>query len=296
VGQPELSRVYAGRLPPVLPATEVPGLYRQRWASQERVIRELVNGANLNANFGYTYQEVPNRTRQRQWDEAQAKVEVSQQRLAQHDTAIANLRQQLVKLRHSYAQDGQALETTLLVQQAEFLARHHLGQRLRRCQQRLAGSYRRLDILTARYRRRRQRLRHHLSQHRTQQAEIKAELLARQMVRDDLDTASLCRERDLTKDQLMLNLQVLLANLHDWTRSHFLAPLWQHLELPRAIELIYRKPGRVRWGQQEIEVILEPYRYPEHQRAMEETCRRFNAAQLLWRDGRRLRIRVAPVG
>lgn len=296
VGQADLSRVYAGRLPPALPTTEVPGLYRQRWAGQERVIRELVNGANLNANFGYTYQEVPNRTRQRQWDEAQAKVEVSEQRLAQHDTAIANLRQQLVKLRHSFSQDCQALTTTLLAQQAEFLTRHQAGQRLRRCQQRLAGSYRRLDALTARYRRRRQRLRHQLRQHRSHQTEVKAELLARQTARDDLDTASLCRERDLAKDQLMLNLQILLANLHDWTRSHYLAPLWRHLELPRAIELIYRKPGRVHWGEQEIEVILEPYRYPEHQRAMEETCRRFNAAQLLWRDGRRLRIRVAPAG
>ncbi|MFN8454389.1 MAG: hypothetical protein U0401_06915 [Anaerolineae bacterium] len=64
-------------------------------------------------------------------------------------------------------------------------------------------------------------------------------------------------------------------------------------ELSSAIELIYRKPGRVSWGQQEIEVVLEPYHYPEHQQAMEETCRRFNAANLHWRDDRLLHIRVA---
>lgn len=295
-GEVEPSRIYAGRLPPTLGVGDVPTLYRQRWAGQERVIRELVNGANLNANFGYTYQEVPNRTQQRQWHEAQAKVETSEQRWAQHQTAMANLRQQLLKLRTSYAQATQALQTTLLTQQAQFLARQPAGHPLRRCQQRLASAYRRLDTLTARYRRRRQRLRQQLQQHRAQQAHLKAELLARQTVRDALDTASLCRERDLQKDQLMLNLQVMLGNLHDWSRCHYLAPLWRHLELPRAIELIYRKPGRVQWGEQEIEVILEPYRYPEHQRAMEETCRRFNAAQLLWRDGRRLRIQVAPVG
>jgi len=296
VGDPEPSRIYAGRLPPAFPASEVPGLYRQRWAGQERVIRELVNGANLNANFGYTYQEVPHRTRQRQWTEAQAKVEVSEQRLAQHEAAVANLRQQLVKLRQGDAQARQAVQTALLAQQAEFLARHEAGQPLRRCQQRLAARFGELDALTARYRRRRGRLRQQLRQHRTQQAQVQADLLARQTARDELDTASLCRERDLTKDQLMLNLQILLANLHDWTRTHYLAPTWQRLELERAIELIYRKPGRVQWGEQEIEVILEPYRYPEHQRAMAETCRRFNAAQLHWRDGRRLRIRVAPAG
>jgi hypothetical protein len=63
--------------------------------------------------------------------------------------------------------------------------------------------------------------------------------------------------------------------------------------LGTAIELIYRKPGRVKWGAAEIEVVLDPYRYSEHQQAMEESCRRFNAAQVRWRDGRLLRIYVA---
>jgi hypothetical protein len=66
------------------------------------------------------------------------------------------------------------------------------------------------------------------------------------------------------------------------------------LELPTATQLIYRKAGWVHGGPDQINVTLEPYRYPEHQRAMEETCRRFNDQNLLWRDGRRLRIQVAP--
>ncbi len=93
----------------------------------------------------------------------------------------------------------------------------------------------------------------------------------------------------------MLNLQLLLANLHHWARAHFFAPAWQQLELKTATELIYRKAGWVQWGQETIEVVLEPYRYPEQQQAMEETCRRFNAADLRWRDGRRLLIQVAPL-
>ena len=85
----------------------------------------------------------------------------------------------------------------------------------------------------------------------------------------------------------------MLARLHDWARQHYFAPDWQHLELDTATELIYRKSGRVRWGQTDIEVTLDPYRYPEHQRAMQETCRRFNAAQVRCRDGRLLRMRLA---
>lgn len=47
------------------------------------------------------------------------------------------------------------------------------------------------------------------------------------------------------------------------------------------------------WGRELIEVVLDPYRYADQQRAMEETCRRFNESQVRWRDGRLLRIRVA---
>ena len=40
----------------------VPWLHRRRWPNNERCIRDLINGANLNATYDY----VPNRTRQRQ--------------------------------------------------------------------------------------------------------------------------------------------------------------------------------------------------------------------------------------
>ncbi len=91
----------------------------------------------------------------------------------------------------------------------------------------------------------------------------------------------------------MLNLQLLLTNLHDWTAEHYFAPEWQKLELETATRLIYQKPGRVSWEADQIVVELEPYRYPDHQQAMETTCDRFNAANLRWRDGRLLRIYVA---
>jgi hypothetical protein len=51
----------------------------------------------------------------------------------------------------------------------------------------------------------------------------------------------------------------------------------------------------VTWYSERIEVVFEPYRYPEHQQAMEATCRRFNEANVCWRDGRLLRISVQRV-
>jgi hypothetical protein len=108
-----------------------------------------------------------------------------------------------------------------------------------------------------------------------------------------VDTETLCRERDLEKDQIMLNFQILLGNLHDWVAENYFAPEWRTLSLEKATEMIYRKDGRVTWHEDRIEVELEPYRYADQQRAMEATCARFNAAGLHWRDGRALRITVA---
>jgi|GEM_PF-4953876 len=49
-GDTNPTRVYSGRIPEHLSAGAVPACFRQRWACQERVIRQMVNGANLNAN------------------------------------------------------------------------------------------------------------------------------------------------------------------------------------------------------------------------------------------------------
>jgi hypothetical protein len=294
VGETDPTRIYTGHLASLLTIAEVPGAYRKRWANQERVIRELVNGANLNANFGYTYQQVSNRTVQRHWAEAQERVEVIERRLARHQQALGNLRQQLVTLRQTYQQQHQQWQHALAALQTEFRGRQATAQPYRRCQQRLAHAYGQLDRWRTRYQHRRHKLLAQLRQHRAEHAQLQAELSQRQQARDALDTESLCRERHLEKDQIMLNLQLLLANLHQWSREHYFASQWQQLELTTATELIYRKAGWVQWQTDLIQVTLEAYRYPQHQRAMEETCRRFNAANLHWRDGRQLRIRVAP--
>ncbi len=91
----------------------------------------------------------------------------------------------------------------------------------------------------------------------------------------------------------MLNLQVLLGNLHDWVKQYYFAPQWKNLSLEKATQMIYRKSGRVTGNPDRLEVVLDAYAYRDQQQAMEATCRRFNEANLRWRDGRSLRISVA---
>jgi hypothetical protein len=294
LGDTDPTRVYAGLIPPELAAGEVPGRFRQRWQYQERVIRQLVNGANLNANFGYAYQEVPSRTQRRRWEEAQGRVEVTERQLAAQEEALVNRWGQLTQLRAAWRQEQQALDQAEAQLTLELTQRQARGQRLRRCQQRLRQHEQRRAAQMTRFQKRRRRLLRALVAGRRRRNELRREACERRALREAIDTTSLCRERDLEKDQVMLDLQVLLASLHDWARNHYFAAPWQNLELDTATALVYRKPGRVRWGPEEIEVVLDPYRYPEQQQAMAESCSRFNAAQVRWRDGRRLRIQVAP--
>ena len=292
VGGTDPTRVYAGRIPASISAAEVPATFRQRWQHQEQRIREMVDGANLNVNVGYTYDLVPNRTRQRQWEEAQAKVEVTQSQLAEQEEAIANLWVQLKELKQTYRQERATQQAAIEVRRAELVEREQAGKRTRRWEQRLAREEGWLEGLTTRFQRRRRRLIERLCRHREQRSQLRGQLAEREAAWDAIDTATLCRERHLEKDQIMLDLQVLLASLHDWACEHYFAPEWQRLELGMATRLIYRKPGRVTWYADRIEVVLDPYRYADQQRAMETTCQRFNEANLRWRDGRLLRIHV----
>jgi hypothetical protein len=293
VGQTDPTRIYTGCLPAEVPITHLPPLFRQRWFQQEWRIRELVKGANLNVNYGYTYEQVPHRTRQRAWQEVQEQVEATQTKLAQHRQALTHLRAQLCQLRQTYLQQHTELVTHLQTHHQLLLQRQHLGLPTTRCRQGLARREQHLHQLTTRYQKRRATCLNRLRDHRQQARHLQTKLTQQQATRDAIDTATLCRERLLEKDQIMLNLQLLLLNLHDWAKSHYFAPQWQHLQLATATRLIYQKPGRVRWYPDRIEVELVAYRYADQQRAMAATCDRFNAANLRWRDGRLLRITVA---
>lgn len=294
--QSEPTRICTGRFTGDLTAGEVPWLHRRRWANNELRIRDLIQGANLNTNYGYTYQEVSHRTRQREWEKAQVKVAVTERRLSDHQDAVHNLRQCLADLQDAYAVQCRDLERQLARRRLDLLRRQHQGKATTRAQQRVARVRRELTTCTERFQRRQRSLLEQLHHRQTKSRQLGEQLAQRIAARDAIDTETLCWERDLEKDQIMLNLQVLLANLHDWAAQNYFAPKWRTLSLEKATQMIYRKAGRVTWYDDRIEVELEPYRHRDQQRMMEATCARFNAMHLRWRDGRLLRITVAPPG
>ncbi len=293
LGRREPSRIYTGRFAADWHAGEIPWWHRRRWANNELRIRDLIQGANLNTNYGYTYREVPHRTRQREWEAAQERTAVTERQLSDHAAAVRNLRRRLADLQDTYAVQHRALKRQLVQQRLELQRRQRLGQATIRAQQRVACLRRKLTALCQRFQRQQRRLMELLHRHRTQVRHLRQRLAQRIAVREAIDTDTLCRERDLEKDQIMLDWQILLTNLHDWATQHYFAPEWRTLSLKKATQMIYRKAGRVTWYDDRIEVVLEAYRHQDQQRAMEATCARFNAANLRWRDGRLLRISVA---
>lgn len=293
LGQHEPSRIYTGRFAADWSAGEIPWWHRRRWANNELRIRDLIQGANLNVNYGYTYREVPHRTRQREWEAAQERVAVTERQLSDHAAAVHNLRRRLAELQDTYAARQRALQRQLVQQRLELQRRQRLGQATTRVQQQVAHLRRKMSALGQWFQRRQRCLMEPLHRHQMQARGLRQRLARRIAARDAIDTETLCRERDLEKDQIMLDWQILLVNLHDWAAQHYFAPEWRNLSLEKATQMIYRKAGWVTWYDDRIEVVLEPYRYQEQQRTMEATCARFNAANLRWRDGRLLRMSVA---
>jgi hypothetical protein len=289
------TRIYTGKFASYS-AGEIPWQHRCRWPYNELRIRDLIHGANLNVNYGYAYTEGLNRTRQREWEAAQERVAVTERQLADRQAAVHNLRQRLVDLQSTYANQRRDLQRQLIQQRLDVQRRQRLGQTTTRAVMRVNASRRQLDVLKQRFRKRQRRLLQQLYDHQTCSYELNERLLHRIALRDAIDTETLCRERDLEKDQVMLNLQILLANLHDWSAKYYFDSHWRNLSLKKATQMIYRKAGRVSWHNDYIEVVLEPYRYSDQQRAMEASCARFNARNVHWRDGRRIRISVAPPG
>jgi len=218
---------------------------------------------------------------------------VTERQLSNHRAAVHNLRRRLADLQDTYAAQHRKMEHQLAQQRLALQRRQRLGQTTARAQKRIDRLRRGRLSLTQRFRRQQRSLLQQLYHYETHSRQLRVRLTHRIALRDAIDTETLCRERDLEKDQVMLNWQILLANLHDWfiTQAYF-APQWHNLSLKKVTQMIYRRAGRVTWYNDCIEVVLEPCRYRDQQRAMEVTSARFNAANVRWRDGRLLRISV----
>jgi hypothetical protein len=133
-----------------LHGAEARRIYRARWPVMENVIRDMVAGANLNENYGYTTQEVPNRLRQRQFAEAEAQVGVTQNQLATVAAQIVQAQADLTERAQTLTEQQAALARARKKRRAEQQARQRAGQTLRRVEQQLAGLDRQEDQLTER--------------------------------------------------------------------------------------------------------------------------------------------------
>jgi hypothetical protein len=270
-------------------------VYRTRWPASENVIREMVHGGNLNANYGYDYQPVPNRLRQRQQAAAQARVNTTQSQLdttqRQLDTACA----QLAQLEQTGAAKQAASTTARAERRAELQARRQAGHPTRRVEQQLAQLDCQANRLAHRQAQRTQKIQTNiLPRLQARREQLETTLAERQTVSTQIDTAQPMFERDLEKDQIMTNFQAALLNAHRWCCDHYFTGEWSRLELETATARIYRQRGRVVYADDRVDVTLAAFAYRSEQNLAEAACARFDATQVHDAAGRLIVMAVAP--
>ncbi len=278
-----------------LHGAEARRVYRARWPAMENVIRDMVAGANLNENYGYTTQEVPNRLRQRQFAEAEAQVGVTQNQLATVAAQIVQAQADLTERKQTLTEQHTALARARKKRRAERHARQRAGQTLRRVEQQLAGLDRQEAQLTERRNRLTARTQHGpLVTLMTRQAELTIKLTARLAARAAIDLTQPMFERKLEKDQIMSNFQAVLINAHQWCGAHYFSGEWSQLELETASARIYRQRGYVAYAAHQVTVTLAAFANRAEQDLAEAACRKFDAAHVRDAAGRLIVMGVAP--
>jgi hypothetical protein len=268
--------------------------YRRRWTASENVIREMVGGGNLNENYGYAVQAVPNRLRQHQYEDAQAQVTTTEKQLATTQRQRQALTTQHTEREQALAEHLAELTTVRTEREAERTARRQAGQATRRVEQQLAQLERETQTRRARHARRTETFERRTRALAARQAELETKRAARQAVLAAIDLTEPMFERDLEKDQLMANFQAALFNAHRWCCDRYFTGEWSHLELKTATTRIYRQRGRVVYSAERVDVTLAPFGYRAEHELAEAACVRFNAARVHDAAGRLIIMAVAP--
>ena len=270
-------------------------VYRLRWSASENVIREMINGDNLNENYGYDYHPVPNRLRQRQHAEAQAQVNTTQTQLANTQRQLDITHVRLTQLEETATAKQADLAATRAEYQAELQTRRHAGRSTRRVEQQLAQLERQADRLAQRHTLCTAKLQTNTLVHLEARREhLEATLAERQATLAHIDMAQPMFERDLEKDQIMADFQAVLLNAHRWCCDHYFTGEWSRLELETATARIYRQRGRVRYAADRVDVTLAAFAYRAEQDLAEAACARFNAARVHDAAGRLIVMAVTP--
>ena len=270
-------------------------VYRARWPAMEGVIREMVAGANLNENYGYEVYEVPNRLRQRQFEEASALVGVTQKQLDHVQAQLTQAQTRLTERGESLAAQQSELAQVQIQRATEQHERQQAGQSTRRVAQQIAALERQTQMLAKRAARLTQRGKTGPgAKGQARQDELATRLLERQAAMAAIDLTQPMFERDLEKDQIMVDFQAALLNAHHWCGDHYFSGEWSRLELETATARIYRQRGQVRYTDDQVTVTLVAFADGTEQALAEAACLKFNTAQIHDAPGRLIVMAVAP--
>ncbi len=268
-------------------------LYRGRWVRQEDRIQEFVQGANGNANYGYRRRAIPNRTAIRKQAKLLEKVAVTERQLSTNQNHLVDLLERLQDVEAKYQDRESELKQRVSELKADYQQRLEEGRAVKRARQRWEKAKAELDDLPQKCEKELDKIRARMEPLLTHRQELWQRLEERRKAANAVDLTRPMYQRDMEKDQIMLDLQLLLVNLHYFVREHYFGPAWAHHDLKTAEKLLYRKRGRVIRYHDRLVVVLSAYRYARHRKGAEEMCARFNERRVQGPDGRLIQLRVA---
>ena len=284
---PVLHNLREEDLPVAVPHT----VYVGRWESQERVFRDMRACQNLDANYGYKKEIVPNRRVERKRDELQHKLHTRDKRVATAQRKVHQYAEQIATLEQKARQ--KQIETqdkcAALHQRSQEATTSRRQNRLSIQKERLAAKG---QIQQIRFQERRRRL---VGEQRAWQQKLIERQSARKKVTQtlqDLEDRPFY-DLDLEKDNLMTYLRMAGENAHRFVQERYFAGTFlEKVDEATMVRLVYNRPGWVQQQGEYLHVRLLGYDDPELQTAAAQACQRVNQAQVDLASGHRLRMTV----
>lgn len=270
-------------------AIELAQTYTRRWPAQENAIRDWLIPLGIDINHGYAKTTVVNSEVTKKREALQKRLENVQRWAAGARKRMRNASKLHLKRAQQTKQRADALYRDLNKHQR---AMEQQGVEYWLRKQTLKEEQTKADAEIEEYRRRQWKA------FDTSNKEFaKCEKYCREqreLLRAVEDLAQQEREMyklDNRKDQIMTVCKVALANLGMWVRDHYFPMSYAHASWHR-LQPFFQLPGRISWGQGQVEVELKLFNDRALNRDLEVLCARVAETQPHLPDGRRLVFRV----
>lgn len=265
--------------------------YVDRWPKQENSFKQMKPGLYLDTNHGLGAKELKeNRVARRRAEKLLKGIKAKEKKIEGARKAVEKARESLSRAVEGFESRVEVIEGELRGVEEELALEPDQGRRtmlVKRLRRLREEKDRRVDA----YVKKRRRLEDTMAE-RGRYIEARArELESLRKKLKDVDLEEPLYEIDTGKDHLMTLFEVALCNADIWLKENVIHGM-ERSDFATSRNLVYGQSGFYRELKDRIEVRLDNYSEPEHQRLVEHACESFNKMRIRTSYGKRLKINV----